>query len=375
MLTPKRVRPHAWRRSGVSVVASFAIAGLTAASAPSATARIWHSGRAPIRVLVLYDMEGASGVLNGSRMDPALPDSFAVGRYSLVDDVNNVVAGLYDGGASSVDVQNTHGEMSDTLVPRSRLDNRAGMLAGAQRLGPYVLGPGALDPDYRRALPPVPYDAVVTVAMHDKPMSRGFSPHTIGAGISPIMDGRAMTETELVGYGFGMVGIPVIFSSGDDKLRATLANAMPWVEYAVVKRIPNPPEAESLPRDQVRRDLRAAASRAVRRLATANDARVMRLNPPFRAGLLPSYPRSLPPGISNLPGIERRGDTVTFTAQNYRDAYWGMWVLQRISAALMTERFMDELGRDPVGKIALKRAMDSVWARSEAFEAGKWSPR
>jgi hypothetical protein len=30
-------------------------------------------------------------------------------------------------------------------------------------------------------------------------LSGGFAPHTLGAGISPIIDGPAVTETQLVG--------------------------------------------------------------------------------------------------------------------------------------------------------------------------------
>jgi D-amino peptidase len=327
--------------------------------------------RPPVRILVFYDMEGASGVLSDATMDEAKPDSFAVGQASLIDDVNAVVAGLFDGGATLVDVQTAHGGGGDSLVPRDRLDPRAGILAGPRKLPLYVLGrPDHMAPD--QVIPHPEYDAIVTVAMHDKPMSGGFSPHTIGAGISPIIDGRAVTETELVGYAYGTEGIPVIFSSGDDRLRATLAGVMPWVEYAVVKRITTPTVPEALPRQQVQGDLREAAARAVRGLADAGPMKVMRLTPPIRAGLLPSYPLFLPPGIPNIPGVEKRGDTVTFMAKNYREAYWGMFVLQRIARAFAYEQALLDAGRDDPG--LLRRVRDPRWGKWGEFEAGRWKP-
>jgi D-amino peptidase len=318
-------------------------------------------------------MEGASGVVSEATMDAAQPDSFAVGRASVIDDVNAVVAGLFDGGATQVDVENTHGEGGDSLVPRERLDKRAGVVARSQ-LDPYILGPRPGQPGFGSAGPRPPYDVVVTVGMHDKPRSGGFSPHTLGAGITPIIDGRAVTEAELVGYNLGRFGIPVIYASGDDRLQATLAATMPWVEYAVVKRITAPTVAQPLPREQVQRTLHDAAVRAMRAMDTPGKMRVMQLSAPFRAGLLPSYPLLLPPGIGSLPGIAKRGDTVTFMANDYPSAYWGMFVLQRIARALSVERAFFEVARDSGGMAAVKRATDSSWARWAAFEAGKWTP-
>jgi len=195
----------------------------------------------------------------------------------------------------------------------------------------------------------------------------------MGAGISPIIDGRAVTETELVGYNFGTVGIPVIFASGDDRLRSTLADAMPWLEYVVVKRVTKPTFVVPLAADDVRRALHDGAVRAVRALAEPGRMRVMRLPAEFRAGLLPSYPLLLPPGLGTIPGIQKHGDTVTFLAQDYRTAFRGMFALQRIAAAFSSERAFRELATSADSAV-YKRAMDSVRARASAFEKGTWRP-
>ena len=346
--------------------------GIAAVALTILGASAGHDRQPAGRILVIYDMEGASGVLSGATMDPAVPDSFAKGRASLIDDVNAVIAGLFDGGATHVDVENSHGYGGDSLVPRDRLDRRAGIIR--EHLHPYVSSPPRGRPGYVADPPRPPYDAVVTVAMHDKPMSGGFSPHTLGAGIGPIIDGRVVTETELVGYNFGTWGIPIIFSSGDDRLRASLAAAMPWVEYVVTKRITAPTVAEPLPAADVRRAMHDGAVRATQALQQSGRMKVMRLGPGFRAGLLPSFPLLLPPGIGSLPGIEKHGDSVTFVASNYRDAFWGMFVLQRIARAFSNERAFEELDNDSAGRAMRKRIIDSTFARGGAFEAGTWRP-
>ena len=79
--------------------------------------------------------------------------------------------------------------------------------------------------------------------------------------------------------------------------------------------------------------------------------------------------------MGSLPGIEKHGDTVTFAAADYRSAYWGMFVLQRIARAFSVERAFAGLAGDSVTGPIQKRILDSVFTRAAAFEAGKWKPQ
>jgi D-aminopeptidase len=63
---------------------------------------------------------------------------------------------------------------------------------------------------------PSVYDAVAVVGMHAKTGSRGFASHSFTLGIEIRLNDSPITETELVGYSFGRVGVPVIFASGDE---------------------------------------------------------------------------------------------------------------------------------------------------------------
>jgi D-aminopeptidase len=84
-------------------------------------------------------MEGASGVLGGPTMDPGTPDSLAIGRSSVINDVTAVVADLFEAGVAQVDVKNVHGTGGDTLVPRDRLDRRARIVTGERTNTDHVM--------------------------------------------------------------------------------------------------------------------------------------------------------------------------------------------------------------------------------------------
>jgi D-amino peptidase len=352
------------RRLGSLGVALLTIGGLVMLLQLYSGNAAAEDHQAGIRILLSYDMEGASGVIDDATMNPQHPEDFARGQQSLISDVNAVAAGLFDAGATWVEVRNSHGYGGDSLVPRARLDPRATISVRVNAYNPALVSADSA------------ITAIVTVAMHDKPLSGGFAPHTIGPGTAPVINGATLTEAELIGYAYGTIGIPVIFSSGDDTLRVSLAKAMPWVEYVVVKRI-TATGVESAPTERVRADVRAGAARAVRALRAQGGTHAMRLTGPIRAGLLPSFPNFLPrPAMSNLPGAEMRGDTVTFTVPDYPAAYRtirGLTALANTVGQTYPLRLLQQ--RLPEGGRRLfQEARDTAFAQWEAFERGRWDP-
>ncbi|MEO7658608.1 MAG: M55 family metallopeptidase, partial [Pyrinomonadaceae bacterium] len=151
------------------------------------------SGDKP-RILLSYDMEGISNV---DRMSMGLcekPEDFVRGDFSLgvtglVADVNAVIDGLFAGGAGTVMVADAHGSGCDTPnLPPDRLDRRASYA------------------DLKKDTTPLekrPWDAVVLVGEHAGSTSGGFLPHTTVLGFARLVNGRAISESELMGYRFG----------------------------------------------------------------------------------------------------------------------------------------------------------------------------
>ena len=181
--------------------------------------------RAPVRVLVYHDMEGLAGQDDWRTFLFSHPEKYPDGQKLLAADLNAVIDGLFAGGATQVDVVDAHGSGNpEPDVRRELLDRRAQQVFRDHPFDPYV-----------DITEPNTYEAVVAVAMHAKTGSRGFASHTITLGMDMLINDKSITESEIVGYSWGRVGVPLIFVSGDDRLRDDL-KVMPWIEYVVTKK-------------------------------------------------------------------------------------------------------------------------------------------
>jgi D-amino peptidase len=325
---------------------------LLAASPPVAAQK-------PVRVLVYHDMEGLSGQDDWHTFDFDFPDAYRRGQQLLLGDLRAVIDGLYDGGATEVHVVDGHGSGNpDPDVPEGALGPRVTQVFRDTPFRQYV---DLVAPDV--------YDAVVAVGMHAKTGSRGFASHTFDMGIEFLVNGASVTETELVGYSWGRVGVPVILVTGDDRLREDL-RTMPWLEYVVVKRSRSASEAELLPVAQVHREMRAAAARAVRNLGAA---RPMHLDGPLAGGV-----RAVPPSsfgmLRNVPGITLRADTVLFEAKDFGALYDGWVALVNVATATHAGMLRETVRELPDGDGILRRNNERLTGRWLDVESGRWSP-
>jgi D-amino peptidase len=360
----QRVRSRRLETFVLIALMGGALAAVATASTLQEAQSATRQGQPSGRVLLFYDMEGASGIDEGRMFDSRQTAAFDSGRRFLASDVNAVIEGLLQGGAAGVDVFNTHGSGGDTLVSPSLLDPRARILS---RRGPRV----AYDP--ANGLADSGYVAAVSIAAYDKPQSGGFSPHTITVGTTPVINGRGLTETDLLAYAIGTGGVPLILASGDDVLGRSLRATIPWIEYVTVKRS-TPSTVELRPTAEVRPELRAAALRAMQELRSSKRMQALRLTPPIRAGLLPSFPAWLYPTMADLPGIERQGDTVYFTASDYRGAYRGTQLLSALASASAEGVLVDILRRTPEGRRLVAEAYDTLSVQAQAFERRTGTP-
>lgn len=296
------------------------------------------------RILVRYDMEGMSGQSDWRTAAAWWPEQYLFGQKLLAADVNAVVAGLFDAGASIVDVVDQHGSGNPGFnLPPELLDQRVRQLL------------------HRHDAPPVgagTYDAVVMVAMHGATGSGGFMAHSGTFGIDWIINGRSISEAERAAYAWGEAGIPVIFVSGDDRLRDDLLPVMPWLEYVVTKRSLSPQEVELRPVDVVRDELRTSAARAVQGLA---NVKPLRVTTPIRGAV-----RAVPPAdlsiLRHVPAIDHSNEQVSFVAATWAEAARALDALSRIAVAMGGQQVVDEiLHRSP------------LWPEIERLrEAGFW---
>src|SRR5580693_3773 len=126
------------------------------------------------KVLIIYDMEGVSGVTHYEMLWVQRPDEYAKGRESLTSDVNAAVRGLVAGGAGPIWIQDGHGSGNvnepDLLV--DKMDSHANFDFRNYDFDPYNTGiDGSVD-------------AIVCIAMHAHANTNGFMAHTVTDRIS-----------------------------------------------------------------------------------------------------------------------------------------------------------------------------------------------
>ena len=311
-----------------------------------------------VRVLVYHDMEGLTGQSDPNTFRFAHPERYAIGRMYLTGDVNAVVAGLFDGGADEVHIVDGHGSGSpepDLLL--DDLDERAELISRDELFDAYVdlTEPGV-------------YDAIAVVGMHAKTGSGGFASHTYTLGIAFVLNGMAVTETEVVGYSWGRVGVPVIFASGDDRLKGDLEGPMPWIEFVQVKTATSASTATPRPVEEARADLTSGAQRAMQGY---RDAHAMRLSEPVTAQLHAVPPANLSM-LEGVPGINYADQRVTFQVADFRAAYDGLVGLVTVARSGYGS-VMSETGRSMAGLAFGPTYSDALFARWLDFESGRWT--
>lgn len=314
---------------------------------------------APVRILVYHDMEGLAGQDDWRTFLFSHPEKYPEGQQLLAADVNAVIDGLIAGGATQVDVVDAHGSGNpEPDVRRDLLDPRATQVVLDHPFDPYV-----------DLTAPNVYDAVVAVAMHAKTGSHGFASHTITLGMDMLLNDKSITESEIVGYSWGRVGVPIIFVSGDDRLRKDL-EVMPWIEFVVTKKATSASTVELRPVDSVHAEMREKAARAVRNISRA---KVMTLKTPLRAGLHAVPPASLAT-LKGIPGIAYADETVTFTAPDFRAAYDGVIALVGAARPAYAQVLRETVVKLPDGAKVMADYSDALFMRWMDYESGRWRP-
>ena len=312
-----------------------------------------------IRILVLHDMEGLSGQSNPQTFFFGTAQ-YALGQTLLAADINAVIEGLYQGGATEVHVVDGHGSGNpEPDVRRDLLDRRAVQVMRDSTFDAYV-----------DLVAPNAYDAVAVVGMHAKTGSGGFASHTYTLGIEFLIHGKTITETELVGLSWGRVGTPVIFGSGDDRLAKDLVT-MPWLEFVTVKRAVAADSAVPRPVEEARADLTASARRAVEKLR-AGKTQAMKVTTPVVTAI-----RTVPPAdlslLEGVPGVDYRDGAVSFTADDLNASYRGLERLVGVATGAYTGVLFERLrGRRDWTRLEsdYSQALERRWFD---VESGRWT--
>ena len=172
------------------------------------------SARQGKKVYISVDLEGISGV-NGDDQTSAGQPEYGRARKLMAEDANAAIRGAFEGGATDVLVNDSHGSqrnlLPEDLDPRARLIShsfkRHGMMEG-------------LDDTF---------DAVIFVGYHAKADApRGLFAHT-GSGVVRDLqiNGRSVGEGGMNALLAAWYGVPVVAVSGDDVAVAEVKESVP----------------------------------------------------------------------------------------------------------------------------------------------------
>jgi D-amino peptidase len=259
------------------------------------------------KVFISVDMEGIWGVVHGSQTSSEGGDYGAARRW-MAEDVNAVIAGLLEAGATEIVVNDSHGSMRNILA--QDLNPKASLISGSPK--PLSMMQG-IDGSF---------DACIFVGYHAR---AGTAPaildHTISGGsIRAIkINGRELPELGINAAIAGYYKVPVIMLSGDTETCGQ-ANAILGKDIVTVavKEGQGRYAAKLLPLEEARRRLKEGAKEA---LLKRTKAAPYTLNAPFEfeVEFHNSSQAEMP---SLLPQIKRTSPrSIAFSATDYIEGF------------------------------------------------------
>jgi D-amino peptidase len=267
------------------------------------------------KVYISVDMEGISGV-NGDDQTSAAGAEYGRARKLMAEDANAAIRGAFEGGATDVLVNDSHGSqrnlLPEDLDPRARLIShtfkRHGMMEGLDET----------------------FDAIIFIGYHAKADApRGVFAHT-GSGVVRDLqvNGRSVGEGGMNAVLAAWYGVPVVMVSGDDVTIDEVKASVPSIRGVVVKRAINMRAVEQRPLPDARRDIQAGARDGVR--AAVKPAReqlpAYQVRMQFRNFVIPEIASA----FSDITVLAP--DTVQFSRATMPEAYRLIRVLYRFIA-------------------------------------------
>ncbi|MDF2771431.1 MAG: dppA [Geminicoccaceae bacterium] len=257
----------------------------------------------PLRIFISVDMEGIGGI-GTPAMTNATGKDYALGRKLMTDEVNAVVAAIFQRGPADVLVNDSHGDMQNLL--HTELDPRVTYIQGAVK--PYGMVEG-LDSTF---------DGAIFVGYHARAgTSNGFLAHTGTGSVKGLwLNGVEAGEGDLNAAYAASVGVPVLVASGDSAFVEQFTRSV-RAQGVTTKHAMTPLSARLIHPKVIRERLAAATQRAL----DARPAKPTPIATPVRVRLRLADV-TVPQILQAIPGVKQvDGYTVEFSAPTMADAY------------------------------------------------------
>ncbi|TWP49649.1 M55 family metallopeptidase [Lentzea tibetensis] len=264
--------------------------------------------------MISADMEGATGVTWTADVVPGT-EQWQRFRRVFTGDVNACVAGLAEGGAGEVLVNEAHSSQRNLLL--EELDTRARMLTGRHKPLSMMQGVDS------------GVDGVVFLGYHAAAGAEGVLAHTyLENSITGVwLDGVHASEGRLNAALAAEHGVPVLLVTGDDRTCEDAADYAPDAELAVVKECVSRYAAICAPPQVTAERITAAARRAMSRAGHGRgEVRAHRIEVEFDA-------THLADAAAVIPTVEPAGPRrVGFDAASMTEAMKAFKIVTAIAA-------------------------------------------
>lgn len=258
----------------------------------------------PLKVFISVDMEGIGGI-GTSKMVGSTGKDYNTGRVLMTEEVNTVVAAIFEHGPAEILVNDSHGDMQNLI--HNNLDSRVQYIQG--NIKPLGMVQG-LDETF---------DAAIFIGYHCRAgTENGFLAHTGSGSVKGLwINGIEVGEGGMNAYFAGSKGVPVILASGDStfttQFRKLIATRTVVTKVAIGSRV-----AKLYHPEVVRKRLSTATKEALADLKNARKSIVntpviirMRFASTTRADILEA-----------IPGMHRiDGNTIEYQAKDMEEGY------------------------------------------------------
>ncbi|WP_104062355.1 M55 family metallopeptidase [Arthrobacter sp. 4R501] len=203
-----------------------------------------------MKVYISVDMEGVAGI---ATFDQILRGGYGYGRAQelMTEEANAAIAGAFEGGATSVLVNDSHGTMDNLL--HERLDPRARLVFGSPKA--QCMAEGLTDD----------CDVALFVGYHAPAGAPGVLAHTFSAYFGEVrVNGARVSEAEVNGMYTASLGVPVGLVTGDDVIADIASRAFADAKIVTVKTAHGFSSANSVAPSVAREMIRESAAEAVR---------------------------------------------------------------------------------------------------------------
>lgn len=260
-----------------------------------------------MEVFVSIDMEGIAGIAH-IRQVMRGTDDYPRSRELMTEEANAAVAGAFEGGATRVVVNDSHGDMTN-LLP-DLMDPRAELTIGSPKV-PHSMMTG-IGPEFGCCL---------FIGYHAGAGTEGaVLDHTYAGRLlyEVRVNGEPWNETDLNAALAGLHGVPVGLVAGDDKCCEQVAKRHAGMRTVVVKQASGRHVATSLSPERARGLIRDGCAEAVR---GAGSLEPFRPDPPFvleadTANTVSAELCALPPGV-----IRTGPRTVRFETDSFEEVF------------------------------------------------------